>query len=157
MKSGVRRNPSMRALPLSLVLLALPLSSCRSERHLVFVSDPPGAQVRLDGKLVGRTPLDIRFESYGTRQVSIIRQGYRGISEKMEIEPPWFSHFPLDYFSEILLPFGWNDIHRLEVVLEPQTGEVSQPDFDAVLERAEGLRRAGPAGPNQLPPAPPGL
>jgi len=140
----------MRARSLACFLLALPLAGCRAERHLVFVSEPPGAHVRLDGKVVGRTPLDLRFEHYGTRRISIYRSGYRSHDEVIEVETPWFFVFPLDYVSEILLPFGWEDIHRFEVVLEPQTGEVTEGDMESVLGRAERLRRGGPAGPDAL-------
>lgn len=141
-------------LPRALGFLALccSLAACRAERHLMFESDPPGAQLRVDGVLVGRTPFDMRFESYGSRHVTMQRQGYRRYSGEIELETPWYSIFPLDYVSEIFLPFGWKDIHRLEVTLAPLTGEVSEPDFDGVLIRAERLRRGGPAGPNQLVP-----
>ncbi|MFT7670184.1 MAG: hypothetical protein ACI8X5_002891 [Planctomycetota bacterium] len=125
----------------------LGLCSCRAERHLIFVTEPPGAQVRIDGELAGRTPLDLRFDDYGHRHISIQRHGYRSYTEVMEVEPPWFYYFPLDYITEVLLPFGWEDTHQLNVVLEPQSGEISKPDFDKVLEHAESLRRAGPAGP----------
>jgi hypothetical protein len=135
--------------------LALPLAGCRADRHLVFASEPSGAQVFVDGEFVGRTPFELPFDAYGHRRVALHKPGYRSFTGVLDIEEPWYSAFPLDLFSEILLPFGWKDEHRLEVVLEPRTGEVSQPDFEAVLHRAESLRRAGPAGPNQLPPAPP--
>ena len=144
----------MRVFHLATTALALGLVGCRAERHLIFVSEPPGAQVRIDGKLVGRTPLDLRFDSYGHRRVAILKNGFRSHGEIMEVEPPWFFYFPLDYLSEVFFPFGWEDIHRLEVVLEPHTGEVSRPDFDEVLRRAESLRRAGPAGPHILEPEP---
>jgi hypothetical protein len=141
-----------RAAPL--VLAAFVLGGCRAQRQLVFVSEPPAAQVILDGKFVGRTPLELPFETYGYRHIAFQKAGYRSHAEVLEVESPWYSIFPLDLVSEIFLPFGWKDIHRLEVVLERHTGEVSRPDFEAVLGRAESLRRGGPEGPNQLPPAP---
>jgi hypothetical protein len=141
---------------LLLVALAGTLGACRAERHLVFESTPPGAQVVLDGEIIGRTPFDLRFESYGTRHVRMSHPGYRSYKGELEVETPWYSIFPLDLISEILLPLGWEDIHRLQVTLEPMTGRVSDPDFHGVLQRAEQLRRGGPAGPNQLvPKAPP--
>jgi hypothetical protein len=137
--------------PLGLMIV---LSSCRAERYLVFNSEPSGAQVQLDGKMIGVTPLEVRFESYGHRHIRMQRRGYRSFSTIMEVETPWYSYFPLDYISEILLPFGWEDIHTLNVTLKPRSGEVSRPDFEGVLERAESLRRGGPAGPTQRPATP---
>ena len=151
--SGSRHRSSATGLAATLALIPL-LVGCRARRELVFESEPPGARVLLDGELVGRTPLRVPFESYGVRHVSIQRAGYRDHGEDWELETPWYSEFPLDFFSEILLPFGWRDEHRMEVVLEPWTGEIVEEDFEAVLERAESLRRGGPAGPNQSFPAP---
>ncbi len=129
--------------------LMMALSSCRAERHLIFESEPAGAQVHLDGKMIGLTPLEVRFESYGHRHVRMQRRGYRSFSTIMEVKGPWYSSFPLDYISEVFLPFGWEDIHRLKVSLEPRSGEVSRPDFEGVLKRAVSLRRGGPAGPTE--------
>jgi len=149
--NGRRPGPLATAL---LLVPALALSGCRARRELVFESEPPGARVLLDGEVVGRTPLTVPFESYGVRHVSIQHAGYRDHAEDWELETPWYSRFPLDYVSEVLLPFGWADVHRMEVALEPWTGEVADEDFEAVLRRAESLRRGGPAGPNQSFPSP---
>ncbi len=78
-----RLHQSARALA-----LAACLTGCRAERHLVFVTEPPGAEVLIDGDYVGRTPLDLSFESYGPRQVAIRRRGYRGHAEVLEVEEP---------------------------------------------------------------------
>lgn len=141
-------------------LLALPalalLASCRAERHLVFESDPPGATVRLDDQIVGQTPLDLRFEHYGVRQLTVYREGFRTLSENIHVETPWFSVFPLDLVSEVLLPFGWEDIHRYRIDLEPESGRVTDDDLGEVLRRAESLRRAGPSGPAPLADTPDG-
>jgi len=153
-----RSRGNARAAEYAATLLALcacsGLVACRAERHLVFETDPPGAQVRIDEKLVGVTPLDLRFDDYGDRRVTLYRAGYRSHSTVLEVGAPWYSYFPLDLISEVLLPFGWEDIHRLQVELEPQEGTVAAPDLDAVLRRAEALRRAGPEGPAPLPPEP---
>jgi hypothetical protein len=137
----------------ALLGLALVTTACRAERHLIFESDPPGAQVFLDGKSVGHTPVKVRFESYGYRHVTVEQRGYRSYTTVMEVPIPWYSRFPMDYITEVLLPFGWEDIHHLDVTLEPRSGEVSRPDFDGVLRRAASLRRGGPAGPTEAPAA----
>ena len=146
----------MKALPAPQRLLsALPalalLAGCRAERHLVFESDPPGATVRLDDQIVGQTPLDLRFDHYGVRQLTVYREGFRTYSEEIDVSTPWFSHFPLDLITEVLLPFGWEDIHRYRIDLEPESGRVTDDDLNGVLLRAESLRRAGPSGPAELP------
>jgi PEGA domain len=135
-----------------LALLTLPTAlACRAERHLVFETDPTGATVRLDDQVVGQTPLDLRFEHYGSRQLTIYREGFRTYSTVIEVDTPWYSYFPLDFITEVLLPFGWEDTHRFEVVLEEETGRVTDTDLADVLQRAETLRRAGPGGPAVIP------
>jgi hypothetical protein len=134
---------------LSLAVLALALAACRAQRHLLFETDPPGASVRLDDEVVGQTPLDFLFQHYGKRQLTVYREGFRTHSSEINIRPPWFSRFPLDFISEVILPFGWRDVHRFEIVLEAETGRGTESDLAAVLKRAESLRRAGPGGPQE--------
>ena len=137
-------------------LCALALGACRAERRLIVETRPPGAQVRLDDELVGHTPLDLAFEHYGDRRLTLYRHGYHTHSEILELGQPWYSQFPLDLITEVLLPFGWKDLHQVRIPLEPESGNVSRPDLDSVLLRAESLRRAGPTGPTpSLPQGPP--
>ena len=123
------------------------LCGFRAKRELRIRSEPAGATVRVDDSVVGTTPVDLPFEHYGTRRISLYLAGYRPDSREVELKTPWYSVFPLDFFSEVLLPFGWADLHVVEFALEPEIGHVSEVELDAVLERAEALRRAGPAGP----------
>lgn len=129
------------------------LLGCRAERRLLVDTEPQGAEVRLDDEIVGTTPLDLRFEHYGDRRLTLYRGGYRTHAEVLELDSPWYFVFPLDLVTEVLLPFGWKDIHRVEVPLVPESGTVTPPDLEAVLRRAESLRRAGPTGPAE--PTPP--
>jgi hypothetical protein len=134
------------------VFAALLGTGCAVHRELVVVSDPPGATVRLDQQMVGFTPYSTEFEAFGTRRVTLYRQGYRTWSESIPIEAPWYALFPFDLFSEVLLPFGWTYTKKVEVTLEPQSGPVTAPDLEKVLEQAEQLRKAGPEGPRRQPP-----
>ena len=138
--------------PLLLLLSSALLAACRAERRILIDTEPQGAQVRLDDELVGDTPLNLRFEHYGARRLTLYRRGFRTHSELLDLESPWYSFFPLDLVSEVILPFGWKDIHRVQVVLSPESGTVSSPDLELVLRKAESLRRASPAGPAPLTP-----
>ncbi len=123
------------------------LWSCAAERKLVIVSDPPGALVRLDDTIVGTTPYEKAFDSYGTRRVTLYKRGFRTVSQPVPLDSPWYGMFPFDIFSEVILPLGWKDIHRVEIRMEPEGGPVTMPDLSAVLRRAESLRLAEPSGP----------
>lgn len=126
-------------------------AGCAAERKLIVISEPPGALVRLDDTIVGTTPYETLFDAYGTRRVTLYRRGYRTQSERVVLEAPWYAVFPLDYISEVLVPIGWEDVHRVEITLEPEGGAVTMPDLTPVLERAESLRLAEPTGPRPLP------
>lgn len=130
-----------------LTALAIGSASCAAHRELVILSEPSGAQVRLDNQVVGWTPYTTTFEAYGTRRVTLYREGYRSLSLLVDLNPPWFGVFPFDVFSEVVIPVGWQDRHVVEMRLEPESGEVTEPDLELVLRRAETLRMATPEGP----------
>ncbi|MFN0009552.1 MAG: PEGA domain-containing protein [Planctomycetota bacterium] len=127
-------------------------TGCAVRRELVIVSRPPGASVRLDQQMAGYTPFRTEFLAFGTRRVTLYRQGYQTWSESIPIEAPWYAIFPFDLFSEVLLPFGWKYSKEVEVDLEPESGSVTAPDLERVLDEAEVLRTAGPEGPGRKPP-----
>lgn len=142
------RARGRRELGLALAALALAtLSACRAQRTLEITSEPSECEVRVDGERVGVTPLSLPFEHYGSRRVSLYRTGYRTYSRTVELTPPWYARFPIDLVSEVLLPLGWRDNHSVHVRMQPGVPVLLEPDLQDILERAEGLRRAGPEGP----------
>ena len=137
----------MRTASFALVLL---LAGCAARRELVIDSVPQGALVRLDDTVVGTTPFETGFEAYGTRRVTIYKEGFRSKTKLIEIKPPWYGRFPFDIVSEVLLPFGWRDRHDVKMQLVPESGTVTMPDLESVLQRAESLRLAEPTGPRPV-------
>ena len=133
------------------VIGALLASGCQAQRRLVITSDPPGAEVRLDGRIIGVTPHEERFLHYGVRRVTLYKDGYLSYSEVVEIRGPWYTRFPVDFFSELLVPTGWEDRHEFHADLEPGRSKILTPVLDGVLARAERLRRSGPEGPVEEP------
>lgn len=123
------------------------LTACAPRRALDIRSTPPGAAVRIDERLVGETPMRYKFTEYGTRRVTLYKEGYRSTTNLVRLRPPWYARFPLDYISELVLPFGWKDRRQYEVTLEEESGQVTLPDLQGVLDRAELFRLAGPDGP----------
>ena len=129
--------------------------SCAVHRRLIVVSEPEGAKVRLDQNLVGETPYTTEFEAFGTRRVTLYKDGYRTWSKSVKLSAPWYARFPFDLFSEMLIPVGWTYEKKVTATLEPEIGQVPLPDLERVLDRAEVLRKAGPEGPQRETPAPP--
>jgi hypothetical protein len=145
----------LRAALRLLIACAVALAAgCRAERLMRISSDPPRAEVRIDGQRYGVTPLDVPFDYYGHRRVTLYLDGFRTWSKVIPIEPRWYGYFPLDIVTEVLVPVGWTDIHEIYVELEPGRGILVAPDVQAVLDRAQTLRRAGPDFPHVAAPPP---
>jgi len=61
-----------RALPLALLLAA-----CASYQNVAIESDPPGAEIFLDGKSVGDTPQSLRISREQPHTVYLKKEGFR--------------------------------------------------------------------------------
>jgi PEGA domain len=143
-----------RGLPCSglLLLFFAALTSGCVDRRFIIESDPPGAIVYVNGKLVGATPADLPFTYYGTYRFVFVRDGYETLTVDECISPPWYEYFPLDFFAENLLPYTLRDVHDIR---KPLQAMVVVPPED-ILRRAEQLRAQGKSiGVPLAPAAPP--
>jgi len=66
--------------------MAVPPSSA-PRASLRVTSKPPGAQVKVDGVLVGTTELVLKDVKSGNHVVVITRAGYQGVTREIQIEP----------------------------------------------------------------------
>jgi len=130
------------------------LGACTSPRSLSIESDPPGALVQLDGKQIGRTPLEVRFYHHGDRRITMTRPGYYVWSERVAIDAPWHARFPVDLFAELLWPFKLEDDHRVLAQLVKESDLLGEPDLRAIVTRANAMRtdRETPAVAEELVP-----
>ncbi|HJO26644.1 MAG: hypothetical protein CMK00_01455 [Planctomycetes bacterium] len=132
-------NRNVAALCLALASLA----SCAGvERVLTVESTPPGAIVRLDERIIGKTPLEHEFDHYGTVRLTLYLEGFRTRSVRAELSPPWYGRFPVDLFTDFLWPLAWTDRHQVKLALNAEGGSPDAPDLAAVLRRAR-LAREG--------------
>jgi hypothetical protein len=130
----------------------LALAACATDRRLWIESTPPGAEVRLDEQLVGTTPLELEFEHYGTRRLSLELPGHLKLDRDLAVAAPWYFRFPLDIVTEVLLPFGWEDHREVRVVLVATPERIEDDEYEAVRARAEVFRGAVGSPPEGLPP-----
>ena len=133
------RSHSPRSLWLWLLLCAvicLSASGC-VRRRMTIRTNPPGAQVFVDDQEVGTTPCSTGYVYYGTRKVTVIKDGYKTETIYHKFNPPWYQIPPLDFITENLYPREIRDERIVDVTLAPQ--EVV-PEA-ALRSRAEGLRR----------------
>ena len=116
-------------------LAALLLCGC-VERAVVVETDPPGAEVWIDGEMEGLSPVRVPFSHYGTREVVVVKGGFATVREKRELAEPWYERFPLDFASENLWPLTLTDDRYFVYRLTPET-----VDPEGVLKRAEEMRK----------------
>ena len=127
----------MRRIVPALLFLLLP--GC-VERALVVETAPPGAEVWIDGELVGLSPVRAPFSHYGTREVVVVKGGFATVREVRALDAPWFEHFPIDFAAENLWPATLTDERYFVYTLKPET-----VDPEGVLKRAQEMRGNSPA------------
>ncbi len=80
-------------------------------------TEPPGATVYLDGLELGKTPIDyVPFDFYGTREIAVYKDGYLGEKHLVKIDSPWYEYFPVDIFSDLIIP--WKIVDRRQYYFE---------------------------------------
>lgn len=126
-----------------LLMTALLLGGC-VERKLLIRSEPAGADVRVDGTLVGKTPCEVPFTWYGTRKIELERSGYESFTKTEEVLPPWWQYPVFDLFTDVLIPADFEDARAFDYTMEPSPGRV---DVQPILNRAADLKRTLNSGP----------
>jgi hypothetical protein len=110
----------------------LALTGC-VERTLTITSTPEGADVWVDGKNVGATPVDVPFSWYGTREIVVEKDGYETRNTKETIDPPWWQYPVLDLMTDVLIPATFTDQRTLDYTLDksPDTTEAAPIEQNA--------------------------
>lgn len=106
-------------------------------------SNPSGARVLVDGEDIGLTPVSMDFLYYGTRQITLIKDGYETLTVMQPVQIPWYQVPPLDFFSDNLLPVKVTNRHFFAYDLQRQK-HVPQNEL---LDRANTLRSESHVGP----------
>jgi hypothetical protein len=121
--------------PLFALALVAVLPGCVT-RKLFLVTDPPGARVSLDGRIVGTTPYSVEFLSYGTRRLELELDGHARRVEPLDLELPWWQVFPMDLVTDLLVPWTIEDERHFSFTLDPVDPEQgSWADARAARER----------------------
>lgn len=106
------------------------------QRRMTIRSNPPGALVYVDNYQIGTTPVSTRYIYYGTREIRLVKDGYETLTVKRKFRAPWYEFFPLDFFSENVVPMEIRDQRDLTFQLTPQMVVPT----DQLLDRAQRLR-----------------
>jgi hypothetical protein len=111
-------------------------------RRMTIVSNPPGAAVYVDNQQIGTTPVSTGFTYYGTRNVTLVLDGYETQTVKHTFHTPWYEVPPLDFASENLWPWEIRDERLLDFTLVPQ----QMLPADAIWRAGENLRSSAQQG-----------
>ncbi len=134
-----------RLIVIALVAFALAGAGCL-RRVLRVDSLPPGATVFVNGTELGRSPTQWPFTFYGTADVEIRHKevrddrvvAYRAEHLRKPLRIPWYEYFPLDLFTELLVPVPITDVHGLRVELT-EYPDASRGIEDDLLTEAERI------------------
>jgi hypothetical protein len=103
-------------------------------RTITISTEPPGAMVWLNDREIGRSPVDVDFDYYGTYDVRLEQEGYEPRMTSGAAEAPWWDTVGLDLVAEVL-PFRLHSRVEWHYDLEPVND-----DPEALTERARTLR-----------------
>lgn len=131
----------IRLLVLLAVVGVLLATGC-VRRRMTIRSNPPGAAVFIDNQQIGTTPVSTGFTYYGTRTITLVKDGYETQTVQHTFETPWYQVPPLDFVSENINPNEIRDQRDLDFTLVPQQMVPS----DQVWRNAENLRRSAQQG-----------
>ena len=120
-------------------------------RKLFIRSEPPGAQVILDGKLVGTTPYEEDFYSYGVRSLELRLPGFQRSFSEIDVWRPWWQVFPMSLITDVLWPFMIDDHRTFSVPLvlyQDLSGpDEAQDEAQKAYEKLKAMRAAQHPGP----------
>lgn len=137
------RGPAMTTpLRVTLVAALLLAAACAVDRRFKIVTEPPGADVTVDGKYLGESPLVLHFAHYGDRRIRISKRGFSTIERVVPIDAPWYGAFPFDVVSEVLIPVWRTDFRETDFVLTPRTEAAGLTEAALLREEAEALAHA---------------
>jgi hypothetical protein len=134
----------------ALLTLLAALSTGCVERLLQVKTNVPRASVYVNGDPAGITGedglLEHPFTYYGTVDVTVRAPGYLSDRKFVEMNPPWYQLFPIDFVAELLVPARIRDVHDVALHLAESPEAVDQAEKQNLEEKAAALKAKLPAG-----------
>ena len=133
--SRVNRRWTEQAICLAVGLFLISSPGCIS-RRMTLVTNPPGAMVLLEGREIGYSPASADFTYYGTRQVTMIKDGYETRTEYVTVPAPWYQWPVIEFFADNFSPRRVTDRRMYSFDLQPK----QMVSDDELRSRARQLR-----------------
>lgn len=113
--------------------LALFVTGCGTTRTITVTSEPSGALVYLNDEEVGRTPVTVPFQFYGTYDVRLEAEGYKPLWTTHEAAAPFWEYPGPDLVGEAL---GGKSELQWNFILEP----LAPGEEDTLIDRSRQMR-----------------
>lgn len=124
------------------VVAALIVGCGSVTRTLRVTSEPSGAEILIDGRIVGTTPYEEIFLSHGVRRCELRHEGYRRLVVALDVERPWWQVFPLSFVTDVLWPVDLHDDHAFALELVPiGSSRAGFADAEDAYERYQAVKR----------------
>ena len=106
-------------------------SGCTS-RGMTITSEPPGAEVSINRRVVGETPIRVAFTHYGTYRFELRKDGLQTLVKEETVNPPLYGYDPVTVLADNALPARLNDDIYFHYVMKPlEEGEkAAEADTD---------------------------
>ena len=89
------------------------------ERKLTINTEPQGALVVLNDEEIGESPVTTNFNWYGDYCIRISKDGYETLNTHQKLKAPWYDHFPIDFFTQVVYPGRIIDSYEWQFELSP--------------------------------------
>ena len=131
------RAPFARRRTAIAVLLAVTGLACGCvERRYTVRTDPPGAQVIVNGESLGPATASHNFYYYGDREITLVMDGFETKTLIQPINAPWWDNYLTEFFTENVVPWVIRDEREYTYKLEP----ARTPTQEEVQGRADAMR-----------------
>ena len=121
----------------------LPLLAGCVDRRFVVTTNVPGAQVFVDNKPLGPSPVDSKWDFAGGYTFTALAPGYEPLEQRVKFKAKWYMYPPFDLIAESFYPGRIEDVRRVELTLQPSRQLTDQE----LIATAEQLRQEGKALP----------
>jgi hypothetical protein len=119
------------------ILGLITLAGCTS-RGMTVTSNPPGAELSINRRVVGKTPMRVGFTHYGAYRIEMRRKGFETLVKEESIKPGYYGYDPAAFVADNLVPARLNDEVYLHYVMTPL--EQARDERTALMDRAMAAR-----------------
>lgn len=124
-------------LPAAILLFALVAAGCSTQRQFTVHTDPVGADVWINQRYEGKSPVTVPFVHYGRFDVRVEKPGYRSEAVEFVLPTPVDGRPLVDLPGELTVP---QRRFARSVKLTPLPSRPGQAGLAAALENARALR-----------------